>query len=52
MMRRRLPEGLSFAGDEHPAASVAFLADLTWVDSEGSRHSSQPKCRTSARTTV
>lgn len=41
MMRRRLPEGLSFAGDEHPAASVAFLADLTWVDSEGSRHSSQ-----------
>lgn len=41
MWRRSLPEGLSFTGDVHAASSVAFLADLTWVDSEGSRHSSQ-----------
>jgi phosphatidylserine/phosphatidylglycerophosphate/cardiolipin synthase-like enzyme len=41
MWRRSLPEGLSFTGDVHAASNVAFLADLTWVDTEGSRHSSQ-----------
>jgi len=41
MWRRALPEGLSFTGDAHAASNVAFLADLTWVDTKGSRHSSQ-----------
>ena len=41
MWRKSLPEGLSFTGDVHAASNVAFLADLTWVDKEGSRHSCQ-----------
>ena len=41
MLRRKLPEGLSFTGSECPAANITFLADLTWVDSTDSRHSSQ-----------
>ncbi len=41
MWRRSLPDGLSFTGDMHAASNVAFLADLTWVDTEGSRHSRQ-----------
>lgn len=41
MWRKSLPEGLSFTGDVHAASNVAFLADLTWVDSEGIRRSNQ-----------
>lgn len=41
MCRRSLPEGLSFTGDVHAAPNVVFLADLTWVDTKGARHSSQ-----------
>lgn len=36
-----LPEGLSFAGAAHPAQGVRFLADLTYVDDQGQRHSEQ-----------
>lgn len=41
MWRRSLPEGLSFTGGVHAASNVTFLADLTWVDAGGLRHSSQ-----------
>ena len=41
MGRRPLPEGLSFTGEVHTASNVELLADLTWVDTRGSRHSSQ-----------
>lgn len=41
MWRRSLPGGLSFTGDVHAATDVAFLADQTWVDADGTRHSSQ-----------
>jgi len=40
-MRKPLPAGLSFAGNEHPVGEVAFLSDLTWVDSNGQRHVDQ-----------
>jgi len=39
--RRRLPEGLSFAGRPQPADAVEFLADTTWVDEAGVRHVEQ-----------
>ncbi len=39
--RRSLPEGLSFTGAARGAADVSFLADMTWVDANGRRHSSQ-----------
>jgi phosphatidylserine/phosphatidylglycerophosphate/cardiolipin synthase-like enzyme len=38
---RRLPEGLSYASDPAPANDVRFLADTTWVDGDGNRHSEQ-----------
>lgn len=38
---RRLPVGLSFTGDIHDASHVAFLADKTWIDDSGKRHSEQ-----------
>ncbi len=38
---RRLPEGLSCASDPSPADDVRFLADTTWVDADGNRHSEQ-----------
>jgi phosphatidylserine/phosphatidylglycerophosphate/cardiolipin synthase-like enzyme len=41
MWRRSPPEGFSYTGAVHAASDVAFLADLTWVDTEGSRHSKQ-----------
>lgn len=41
LRRSSLPRGLSFAGTQHAAADVRFLADVTWVDPDGSRHSSQ-----------
>ena len=36
-----MPAGLSFMGEEHPAADVRFLADVTWVDEQGRRHVEQ-----------
>jgi hypothetical protein len=41
LWHRPLPDGLSFTGDAHDASSVRFLADKTWVDDEGVRHSEQ-----------
>lgn len=38
---RALPEGLSFTGEVHNASQVEFLADKTWVDDDGNRHSEQ-----------
>jgi hypothetical protein len=38
---RRLPPGLSFAGGNHAATTVDFLADKTWVDNDGVRRSEQ-----------
>ncbi len=38
---RPLPEGVSFEGAPMPASDVTFLADRTWVDSEGRRHVQQ-----------
>jgi len=40
-MRKPLPAGLDFAGAEHPVGDIRFLADLTWVDARGTRHSDQ-----------
>jgi phosphatidylserine/phosphatidylglycerophosphate/cardiolipin synthase-like enzyme len=40
-MRKPLPAGLSFRGDEHPVGEVTFLSDLTWVDAAGKRHVEQ-----------
>ena len=34
---RRLPDGLSFMGAEHPATRIEFLADKTWVDENEKR---------------
>ena len=39
--QRSLPGGLSFTGGIHDATHVAFLADKTWVDRDGIRHSEQ-----------
>ncbi len=36
-----MPAGLSHAGESLPAAEVRFLADTTWVDADGRRHSEQ-----------
>jgi hypothetical protein len=36
-----LPAGLCFAGGVHDASQVTFLADKTWVDAEGIRHTDQ-----------
>jgi hypothetical protein len=36
-----LPEGLSFEGHAMPVSEIAFYRDLTWVDTEGRRHSHQ-----------
>jgi len=36
-----LPDGLSFAGPRMPVSEIAFYRDLTWVDTEGRRHSQQ-----------
>ncbi len=33
-----MPDGLCFAGDPRDAAEVEFLADRTWVDARGVRH--------------
>lgn len=38
---RALPQGLSHAGGMHDATKVEFLADKTWVDDRGARHSEQ-----------
>ena len=38
---RALPKGLSFTGEVHNASHVEFLADKTWVDDNGNRHSEQ-----------
>jgi phosphatidylserine/phosphatidylglycerophosphate/cardiolipin synthase-like enzyme len=38
---RALPAGLSFIGGIHDASYVAFLADKTWIDNSGARHSEQ-----------
>ena len=38
---RPLPRGLSFTGEMHDASHVEFLADKTWVDTSGARHSKQ-----------
>ncbi len=35
------PIGTDFSGGEHPAARVKFLADVTYVDDNGTRHSDQ-----------
>ena len=35
------PTGTDFSGDDHPAARVKFLADVTYVDDNGTRHSDQ-----------
>jgi phosphatidylserine/phosphatidylglycerophosphate/cardiolipin synthase-like enzyme len=40
-MHKPLPEGVSTATPWRPAADVEFLADLTWVDEAGVRHSDQ-----------
>ena len=39
--RRALPAGLCFAGGVYDASQVAFLADETWVDADGIRHTDQ-----------
>jgi len=36
-----LPEGISYAGELRPALGVQFLADLTFLDAAGERHSEQ-----------
>jgi phosphatidylserine/phosphatidylglycerophosphate/cardiolipin synthase-like enzyme len=36
-----LPAGLCFAGGVHDASQVTFLADRTWVDADGIRHTDQ-----------
>jgi len=36
-----LPEGVGAPWPLRPAQDVAFLADLTWVDDQGTRHSDQ-----------
>jgi phosphatidylserine/phosphatidylglycerophosphate/cardiolipin synthase-like enzyme len=36
-----LPAGLCFAGGVHDASQVTFLADKTWVDTDGIRHTEQ-----------
>ncbi len=41
MRQRSLPCGLSFAGSVHAAGDAAILADVTWVDDAGTRHSRQ-----------
>ncbi len=38
---RRMPTGLSYAGDAVAADNVRFLADTTWVDADGVSHSEQ-----------
>ena len=38
---RSLPDGVSFAGEAHPATDVRFLQDNTWVDEAGERHVDQ-----------
>ena len=38
---RRLPAGVSFAGEPAAADNVRFLADTTWVDADGRSHSEQ-----------
>jgi phosphatidylserine/phosphatidylglycerophosphate/cardiolipin synthase-like enzyme len=38
---RALPQGLSFTGEVHEATHVGFLADKTWIDDQGVRHSEQ-----------
>ncbi|MDH3440662.1 MAG: phospholipase D-like domain-containing protein, partial [Gammaproteobacteria bacterium] len=38
---RALPKGLSFTGEVHNASQVEFIADKTWVDDNGNRHSEQ-----------
>lgn len=38
---RRVPKGLSYASEPTLAADVRFLADTTWVDADGRRHSEQ-----------
>lgn len=38
---RALPPGVDFTGGVHPATRVEFLADQTWVDGAGERHSKQ-----------
>jgi hypothetical protein len=36
-----LPTGLCIAGNVHDASQVIFLADRTWVDADGIRHTEQ-----------
>ena len=36
-----LPKGISYTGEPRPAQDVLFLADLTYLDSSGQRHSQQ-----------
>jgi phosphatidylserine/phosphatidylglycerophosphate/cardiolipin synthase-like enzyme len=36
-----LPEGVSYRGGVHPSNQVGFLADVTWVNEDGSRHVEQ-----------
>src|SRR5690606_10191469 len=38
---RDLPEGFSYAGEPRAADQVEFIADLTWVDATGVRHTEQ-----------
>jgi len=38
---RALPAGLDLTGGRHVASTVEFLADKTWVDGDGERHSEQ-----------
>ena len=41
LWHRAMPAGLSYVGGVHDATNVAFLADRTWVDTDGNRHSDQ-----------
>ena len=43
VMRKPLPAGVGIAGEVRtvPAAAITFLADRTYVDAEGERHSDQ-----------
>lgn len=37
----RLPDGVSYRGDRHPADDVRFMADITWTDDSDVRHVEQ-----------